>query len=71
MTCCTRDLIRRAAQTLLAHRDAQRVVDPLSVQWAERVLAQNPAPCRCERVLNRGTRVMRGAGDVVIDGATA
>lgn len=37
-----RELLRRAAQNLLAHRDAGRKCDPHAVRWAENVLLFNP-----------------------------
>ena len=43
MTFTTRELIRRAARNLLAHRDVGRSIDPMSEQWAEGVLKANPA----------------------------
>ena len=39
----TRELIRRAARNLLAHRDVGRSIDPMSEQWAEDVLRATPA----------------------------
>lgn len=38
-----RELIRRAARNLLAHRDVGRSIDPISEQWAESVLKANPS----------------------------
>lgn len=44
MNPATFELVKRAARTLLAHRDAGRHCDPLSVEWAEQTLSQNPGP---------------------------
>ncbi len=38
------ELMKTAARTLLAHRDAGRKCDETAVQWAEQLLKQNPAP---------------------------
>ncbi len=38
------ELMKTAARTLLAHRDAGRKCDPEAVRWAEQLLAQNPRP---------------------------
>ena len=40
------ELMKTAARTLLAHRDCGRKCDPDSIQWAETLLANNPAPLR-------------------------
>ena len=42
MTPAMFDLMRTAARTLLAHRDAGRHCDPYSVAWAEALLRSNP-----------------------------
>ena len=36
------ELMKTAARTLLAHRDAGRKCDPHGLQWAENLLRQNP-----------------------------
>lgn len=53
MTFTTRDLIRRAARNLLAHRDVGRSIDPMSEQWAEGVLKANPADGTFQEPLTR------------------
>lgn len=46
------DLIRTAASTLLAHRDAGRACDPQSVSWAEAMV--KPACPPCNQACNQG-----------------
>ncbi len=36
------ELMKQAARTLLAHRDAGRKCDQKAVEWAEALLRQNP-----------------------------
>lgn len=38
------ELMKAAARTLLAHRDAGRHCDPEGIRWAEQLLAQNVEP---------------------------
>lgn len=42
------ELMKTAARTLLAHRDAGRTCDAESVRWAEALLATNPDCVRVE-----------------------
>ena len=43
MTPAQFELVKQAARTLLAHRDAGRKCDPHAIRWAEQLLKQNPA----------------------------
>lgn len=40
----TKDLIVRAAKTLLAHHEAGRECDPHSLEWARWIVKHNSAP---------------------------
>jgi hypothetical protein len=42
------ELMKTAARTLLAHRDAGRKCDPHAVKWAEQLLTQNTQPQKPE-----------------------
>lgn len=44
MRTATAELVRICAQRVLANRDAGRSIDPLTVEWAETILRQNPEP---------------------------
>ena len=55
------ELMKTAARTLLAHRDAGRTCDPHGLLWAENLLRQNPQATPAA-AFDDGLPAMTGAG---------